>query len=146
MSCGTWCAFRHLGKQWRSGGEGTGGAAATVGERDCLRMQQPKARQATHLTAHLPRIQEVVTCVGQPIGMVVVVVARAMQPTHNNPRPPQMQEVVTCVGQPIGVVVAETEAAARAGARAVVVEYEELPALLDIKDAIAADSYYEVGH
>lgn len=53
------------------------------------------------------------------------------------------QEIVPCVGHPIGVVVAETEAAARAGARAVAVRYEPLPALLDIDDAIAAGSFIE---
>ena len=52
-------------------------------------------------------------------------------------------EVVTCVGQPIGVVVGETEAAARAAARAVVVTYEDLPALLDIDDAVKVKSFYE---
>ena len=50
---------------------------------------------------------------------------------------------MTCVGQPIAVVAAETEATARAAARAVVIEYEELPAVLDIDDAIAAGSFYE---
>ena len=52
-------------------------------------------------------------------------------------------ENVTCVGQVIGVAVAETEAEARAAARAVVVEYEDLPAVLDIDDAVAVQSYYE---
>ena len=50
---------------------------------------------------------------------------------------------VTCVGQIIGVVVAETEALARAAARAVKVEYEPLPAVLSIEDAIAAGSEIE---
>ncbi|KAH7618960.1 putative Xanthine dehydrogenase 1 [Nannochloris sp. 'desiccata'] len=52
-------------------------------------------------------------------------------------------ELVTCVGQPIGVVVAESEAEARAAARAVVVEYEELPAILDIETAAAENSFFE---
>lgn len=47
------------------------------------------------------------------------------------------------MGQVIAVVVGETEAAARAGARAVVVEYEDLPAILDIDDAISSNSSYE---
>lgn len=51
--------------------------------------------------------------------------------------------VVTCIGQPIGVVVADTEAAARAAARAVRVQYQDLPAVLSIDEAIAAGSYYE---
>ena len=53
-------------------------------------------------------------------------------------------EVVTCIGQPIGIVVADTEAAARAGARAVAVKYQDIPAVLSIEEAIAANSYYEV--
>lgn len=53
-------------------------------------------------------------------------------------------EVVTCIGQPIGVVVADTEQHARMAARLVSVEYEDLPALISIEDAIEASSYYEV--
>ena len=50
---------------------------------------------------------------------------------------------VTAVGQPIGIVVAETEQQARAAALKVHVEYEELPSILSIKDAIAANSEYQ---
>ncbi|KAG2484282.1 hypothetical protein HYH03_016926 [Edaphochlamys debaryana] len=50
---------------------------------------------------------------------------------------------VTAVGQVIAVVVATSEAAARAGARAVVVEYEDLPAVMSIEEAIEAGSFYE---
>jgi xanthine dehydrogenase/oxidase len=50
-------------------------------------------------------------------------------------------DTVTCVGQPIGVVAADSEAAAREAARAVVVEYEELPAIISIDDAIKAESF-----
>ncbi|KAL3157593.1 hypothetical protein ABBQ32_012044 [Trebouxia sp. C0010 RCD-2024] len=52
-------------------------------------------------------------------------------------------EVVTCIGQPIGVIVADTEQHARMAARLVQVEYEDLPALISIEDAIEAGSYYE---
>ena len=55
-------------------------------------------------------------------------------------------EVVTCVGQPIGVIVADTEQHARMAARLVKVEYEDLPALISIEDAIEAESYYQVRH
>lgn len=48
-----------------------------------------------------------------------------------------MQDLVTCVGQPLGIVAADSEEQARAAAAAVVVEYEDLPAILDIEDAIA---------
>jgi xanthine dehydrogenase/oxidase len=52
-------------------------------------------------------------------------------------------EVVTCVGAAIAVVVGDSEAAARAGAAAVRVDYEDLPAILDVDAAIAAKSFYE---
>jgi xanthine dehydrogenase/oxidase len=52
-------------------------------------------------------------------------------------------EKVTCVGAAIAVVVADTEAAARAGAAAVRVDYADLPAILDVDAAIAAKSFYE---
>eukprot|EP00850_Spirogloea_muscicola_P006424 SM000030S11433 [mRNA] locus=s30:612063:618646:- [translate_table: standard] len=48
---------------------------------------------------------------------------------------------VTCVGQVIGVVVAETLEAAKMAARHVRVEYEPLPPLLSIEDAVAAGSF-----
>ncbi|XP_021638354.2 xanthine dehydrogenase 1 isoform X2 [Hevea brasiliensis] len=51
-------------------------------------------------------------------------------------------EFVTCVGQVIGVVVADTHENAKIAARKVCVEYEELPAILSIKEAIDADSYH----
>ena len=47
-----------------------------------------------------------------------------------------MQDEVLFVGQPIAIVAAETEAQARAAAAAVMVDYEDLPAILDIDDAI----------
>ncbi|GLC34818.1 hypothetical protein PLESTB_001167600 [Pleodorina starrii] len=50
---------------------------------------------------------------------------------------------VTAVGQVIGIVVGTSEAAARAGARAVDVGYEELPAVMSIEEAIEAGSYFE---
>lgn len=54
-------------------------------------------------------------------------------------------ETVTCIGQQIGVIVAETEAAARAAARAVKIEYEDLPgALFSCEEAIEANNFYEV--
>ena len=52
-------------------------------------------------------------------------------------------QVVTCVGQVIGVVVAESEALARRAAKLVVVEYEDLPAILSCEDAIASEHFYD---
>ncbi|MGB5068518.1 MAG: xanthine dehydrogenase molybdopterin binding subunit [Albidovulum sp.] len=49
------------------------------------------------------------------------------------------------VGQPIFLVVAETHLAARKAARLGKVSYKELPALLSVDDAMAADSRFEGG-
>ncbi|TXG73327.1 hypothetical protein EZV62_001906 [Acer yangbiense] len=51
-------------------------------------------------------------------------------------------EFVTCVGQVIGVVVSDTHENAKAAARKVHVEYEELPAILSIQEAIDAKSFH----
>ncbi|GAA5164794.1 xanthine dehydrogenase molybdopterin binding subunit [Viridibacterium curvum] len=49
--------------------------------------------------------------------------------------------LVLFYGQPIFVVLAETHEAARRAARKAVIEYEALPALLDIAEAVAAESW-----
>lgn len=51
-------------------------------------------------------------------------------------------ELVTCVGQVIGIVVADTHENAKLAARRVHVEYEELPPILSIKDALEAKSFH----
>jgi xanthine dehydrogenase/oxidase len=48
-------------------------------------------------------------------------------------------------GQPIGLVYAEAALKAQAAARAVKVEYEDLPAILTIDEAIAAKSFFTYG-
>ncbi|CAN9498296.1 unnamed protein product [Ophioblennius macclurei] len=50
---------------------------------------------------------------------------------------------VTCVGHIIGAVVADTQIHAQRAARAVRIEYEELPAIITIQEAIAAQSFYQ---
>jgi xanthine dehydrogenase/oxidase len=50
---------------------------------------------------------------------------------------------VTCVGQCLGVIVASSVAAARQAARAVVATYEDLPAILSIDAAMAANAFHE---
>lgn len=52
-------------------------------------------------------------------------------------------EKVTCVGQVIGAVVAETQAQAQRAAKMVKISYEELPRILTIEEAIAAESFIE---
>ena len=53
-----------------------------------------------------------------------------------------VDEVFTA-GQPIGMVLADTAKHAEAGARAVSVQYEELPAIFTIEEAIVQESYFE---
>lgn len=50
---------------------------------------------------------------------------------------------VHTAGQPIGMVLADSSKRAEAGARAVRVEYEELPAILTIEEAIEQNSFYQ---
>uniref|UniRef100_A0A6N2L4E9 xanthine dehydrogenase n=1 Tax=Salix viminalis TaxID=40686 RepID=A0A6N2L4E9_SALVM len=51
-------------------------------------------------------------------------------------------QYVTCVGQVIGVVVADTHENAKLAAAKVVIEYEELPAILSIQEAVDAKSFH----
>ncbi|KAK7877806.1 hypothetical protein WMY93_031566 [Mugilogobius chulae] len=53
------------------------------------------------------------------------------------------QREVTCVGHVIGAVVAETQADAQRAAKSVKIEYEDLPAVITIEDAIKAQSFYQ---
>jgi xanthine dehydrogenase/oxidase len=50
---------------------------------------------------------------------------------------------VTTAGQPIGVILATTAKLAEEGMRAIKVEYEDLPSILTIEEAIEAESYFE---
>ncbi|KAL4788148.1 Molybdopterin-binding domain of aldehyde dehydrogenase-domain-containing protein [Aspergillus varians] len=50
---------------------------------------------------------------------------------------------VTTAGQPIGMILANSAKAAEEGARAVKVEYEDLPVILSIEEAIEAKSFFE---
>ncbi|KAB8239355.1 putative xanthine dehydrogenase HxA [Aspergillus alliaceus] len=53
---------------------------------------------------------------------------------------------VTTAGQPIGMVLAKSAKIAEEGARAVKIEYEELPAILTIEEAIEAESFFGHDH
>ncbi|KUJ18220.1 putative xanthine dehydrogenase [Mollisia scopiformis] len=53
-----------------------------------------------------------------------------------------VNEVFTA-GQPIGIILADTAQHATAGARAVKVDYEELPAIFTIEEAIEKESFFE---
>lgn len=50
---------------------------------------------------------------------------------------------VHTVGQIIGVVLADTKVRAQAGARAVRIQYEELPYILTIGEAIEQESFFK---
>jgi len=58
-------------------------------------------------------------------------------PRHDTPRPVLAREKVRHVGEPVALVVAETLAAARDAAEAIVVDYETLPAVTQARDAVA---------
>ncbi|MEM9426186.1 MAG: xanthine dehydrogenase molybdopterin binding subunit [Pseudomonadota bacterium] len=62
-----------------------------------------------------------------------------------SPEPLLARDIVHFVGQPVFLVVAETHLAARKAARLGVITYDEMPALLTIDDALAADSRFEDG-
>ncbi|KAF8539986.1 molybdopterin binding aldehyde oxidase/xanthine dehydrogenase [Trichophaea hybrida] len=53
-----------------------------------------------------------------------------------------VDEVFTA-GQPIGMILAESQQAAAEGARAIQIEYEELPAIFTIEEAIEKESYFD---
>ena len=57
-------------------------------------------------------------------------------PRHDTPRPVLATTKVRHVGQPVALVVAETLAQARDAAEAIVVDYEDLPAVVDARAAI----------
>ncbi len=59
------------------------------------------------------------------------------------PHPPIAVERVNYVGEPYGLVVAETLQAARDGAETVVVDFDELPAVVDPAHAMQGDQLYE---
>ncbi len=82
----------------------------------------------------------------------VVLVLTAEDLPHDNDVSPSAHDEpllatgeVFYVGQPLFCVVAETHLAARKATRRAVVAYEELPAILSIDDALAADSRFEEG-
>jgi xanthine dehydrogenase/oxidase len=56
-----------------------------------------------------------------------------------------LDEVFTA-GQPIGMVLGTSAKRAEAGARAVQIEYEELPAIFTMEEAIAANSFFDHYH
>jgi len=62
-----------------------------------------------------------------------------------SPEPLLADGTVHFAGQPIFIVVAESHLEARKAARLAEIDYEELPAILSLDDALAADSRFEDG-
>ncbi|MEK6216947.1 MAG: xanthine dehydrogenase molybdopterin binding subunit, partial [Boseongicola sp.] len=83
-------------------------------------------------------------------GVVAVLIAEDL-PHENDvspspvPEPLLSEGSVHFVGQPIFLVVAESHLAARKAARLGQIEYDELPAILSVDEALAADSRFEEG-
>ena len=64
-----------------------------------------------------------------------------ISPVHKHDEPVLAENLVEFSGQPLFAVVAETRAIARRAALLAKVEYEELPAILDIETALAQQSF-----
>ncbi|MGI9390589.1 MAG: xanthine dehydrogenase molybdopterin binding subunit [Boseongicola sp.] len=82
----------------------------------------------------------------------VIAVLTAEDLPHENdvspspvPEPLLSKGSVHFVGQPVFLVVAESHLQARKAARLGQIEYQELPALLSVEEALAADSHFEEG-
>jgi len=98
--------------------------------------------------AHARIIRIDLTAVRQYPGVVQVLTAgdippdrNDISPVHRHDEPILADTLVEFAGQPLFAVLAETRTAARQAARLAVVEYEELPAILDIDTALAEQSY-----
>ncbi len=64
-----------------------------------------------------------------------------ISPVHNADEPLLASDLVQFAGQPLFAVLAESRAIARRAADLAKIEYEELPAILDIETALAKKSY-----
>jgi len=97
------------------------------------------ARPILSTEAHA-RIRRVDREVALAIPGVVAILVAADLPTAttgtDRTAEPLAREEVVFAGQPVAIVVAESEAAAEDGAEAVVVEYETLPAAIDLEEAM----------
>lgn len=67
--------------------------------------------------------------------------ANDISPVQMNDEPLLAEESIEFAGQPLFAVAAKTRTAARAAARLAKIEYEELPAILDIETALAEQSF-----
>ncbi|RZM82591.1 xanthine dehydrogenase molybdopterin binding subunit [Leptolyngbya iicbica] len=94
------------------------------------------------------RILTLETAAARAVSGVVTVLTAADIPGQNNTgviradEPLLPTDEVSYWGQPVVWVVGETEHAARLGAEQICIEYEPLPALVSVADAIAAESFH----
>jgi len=94
------------------------------------------------------RILTLETAAAQTVPGVVTVLTAADIPGQNNTgviradEPLLPTDEVSYWGQPVVWVVGETETAARQGAEQIHIEYEPLPALVSVTEAIAAESFH----
>jgi carbon-monoxide dehydrogenase large subunit len=102
-----------------------------------LRSPYPHARITSIDTGAAQRMPGVVrVLVGEDLDLDIT--APVMAPGMKVPPHPMIAKgAVHAVGVPVAVVVAETAAAARDAANAVEVDYEPLPAVADVEDAVA---------
>ncbi|MFV1852070.1 MAG: xanthine dehydrogenase molybdopterin binding subunit [Thalassospira sp.] len=69
-----------------------------------------------------------------------------VSPAHTHDDPVLPDGIVQFYGQPVFCVAAETRAQARAAAKLAEIEYEELPAVLSVEDALAKQSFVAPPH
>ncbi len=98
--------------------------------------------QAPHAHAHVTSIR---TDAAMAVPGVVRVLAAADVPGVNDAGEggdePLFPDEVMYYGHPVCWVLGETQEAARLGSLAVEIDYEELPSLITVADAVAADSF-----
>jgi len=98
------------------------------------------------------RLRGIDRTAAQAVPGVHAVLLASDVPGHNrigpivHDEPLLADEEVFAVGQLVALIVGESLAVCRAAARLLVVDIEELPAILSIADAIAADSYLCAPH
>jgi len=101
----------------------------------------------TSTCAHARIISMDLSAVRQSPGVVRVMIAgdipgsNDISPVHMHDEPILADTLVEFAGQPLFAVLAESRTAARHAARLAVVEYAELPAILDIETALAQKSW-----
>ena len=101
----------------------------------------------TSTVAHAKIISMDLTGVKQYPGIIRVLTAadipgvNEISPMHKFDEPVLAQDRIQFAGQPLFAVVAETRAIARRATKLAKIEYEELPAILDIETALKKESF-----